>query len=315
MSVVLGLDTSCYVTSLALVGMDGQVLLNARTPLKVELGQRGLMQSEAVFAHVRNIPALFAECAEALAAHPAAAVAASTAPRPGPDAYMPVFRVGEGHGKVYAQALGVPFFHTNHQDGHIAAARIDSGLEDAPECLALHLSGGTTELLLARGAKTELLGGSQDMHAGQLVDRLGVALGCPFPAGPHLEALAREGKSAGRIGVSVSGVDCHLSGAEAQALRMLSAGEAPADIAAEIYDFLARTVLRLLAAGAEQTGVDTALLAGGVASSALLRQQLLERAKRRRIPVALHFARPELSGDNAVGVAWIGLQRWREGKK
>lgn len=313
MRTVLGLDTSCYVTSLALVDEAGNVLLNARAPLSVAVGERGLRQSDAVFAHVRQLPALFGEHAPRLASAGVAAVAASVAPRPGPDSYMPVFRVGEGQGRVYAQALGVPFFSTNHQDGHIAVALLDSGLERAGSFLALHLSGGTTELLWYRTGKTELLGGTLDLHAGQLVDRIGVLMGCPFPSGKHLETLALNGRSRGLLGVSSEGISCHLSGAEAQAKRLLAQGVAKEDVAAELYDFLARTVLRMLTAGAAQSGEKQALLAGGVASSALLRTLLTERVEKRRMPVALHFAKPDLSGDNAVGVAQVGLQMWKEG--
>lgn len=314
MKAVLGLDTSCYVTSLALVDEAGGVLLNGRTPLPIPPRERGLRQSKAVFAHVRQLPALFQEHAPLLASLQVTAVAASTAPRPGPDSYMPVFRVGEGLGKVYAQALGVPFFSTNHQDGHIAAALADSGLETETSFLAMHLSGGTTELLWRRAEETALLGGTLDLHAGQLVDRLGVEMGCPFPAGKALEALALQGQAQGLLGVSCEGTSCHFSGAETQAQRLLARGMPKDDVAAELYDFLARTVLRLLEAGSAQTGEKRALLAGGVASSVLLRTLLTARVEKRRIPIALHFAKPDLAGDNAVGVARIGLRMWREGR-
>lgn len=314
MRAVLGLDTSCYVTSLALVDEVGGVLLNARAPLPVAPGERGLRQSEAVFAHVRQLPALFGEHAPLLASVQVVAVAASVAPRPLSDSYMPVFRVGEGQGKVYAQALGVPFFSTNHQDGHIAAALLESGLVRTDAFLALHLSGGTTELLWYRAGETALLGGTLDLHAGQLVDRIGVGMGCPFPAGKHLEALAQQGQARGLLGVSCEGMSCHLSGAEAQAKRLLDQGVAKVDVAAEVYDFLARTVLRLLEAGMAETREKRALLAGGVASSALLRALLTARVAKRRLPILVHFAKPDLSGDNAVGVAQIGLQMWKEGK-
>ena len=69
---------------------------------------------------------------------------------------------------------------------------------------------------------------------------------------------------------------------------------------------------RMLAAAAEQTGVHKALLAGGVASSAHLRALLTERVRRRRLNLEMYFARPELAGDNAVGVALLGLEKRRE---
>ncbi len=80
-------------------------------------------------------------------------------------------------------------------------------------------------------------------------------------------------------------------------------------MAAEVYGVLCRTVLRLVQAAAEKTNVRDVLIAGGVASSGLLRKMLLERNEKRRTGLKLYFGRPEFSGDNAVGVALIGLER------
>ena len=177
--------------------------------------------------------------------------------------------------------------------------------------LALHLSGGTTELLAYDGERITLLGGSLDLHAGQLVDRAGVALGLPFPAGPHLEELAVRGTSQARLPVSMEqgGLYCHLSGAETQLQRWITAGEMPAEhIAREAYDLLARTVARMVLAGARKTGLHQVLLAGGVASSALFRELVTARVAKQDRSLRLHFGRPEYSGDNAVGAARIGAK-------
>ncbi|MDO5378017.1 MAG: hypothetical protein Q4G52_06760, partial [Clostridia bacterium] len=77
-------------------------------------------------------------------------------------------------------------------------------------------------------------------------------------------------------------------------------------IAAEIFDFLSRSIERMIEAACEKTGCAQALLAGGVASSELFRSMLVQRAGKRKLRCELHFARPELSGDNAVGVALLG---------
>ena len=95
-------------------------------------------------------------------------------------------------------------------------------------------------------------------------------------------------------------------------MRMIDAGEEKENVAAETYSVLCRTVLRLLSAAADTTGVSDALLFGGVISSALLRDMLLERNQKRRTGLKLHFGKPEYSGDNAVGAALIGLQRLKK---
>lgn len=313
MKACLGLDTSCYTTSVALcgaaIGAAEGPFFQERQLLTVPMGSRGLMQSEGVFQHVSRLPGLIESL---LAAHPEmeiAAVCASTRPRPDEDSYMPVFRVGGGTGRAVAAALRAPFYETTHQQGHLRAARVDTSLPANAACLALHLSGGTTEVLRAEGLAVTLLGGTKDLHAGQLIDRVGVAMGLAFPSGPYLERLAEKGRAESRLTASVQGLDCHFSGAETQALRWLAAGElSQEDIAAEVFSCVARTVARVIVAGCEQEGLTDALLGGGVASSSRIRAEVSARVAKRNRSIRLHFARPELSGDNAVGVALIGLE-------
>jgi N6-L-threonylcarbamoyladenine synthase len=144
------------------------------------------------------------------------------------------------------------------------------------------------------------------------VDRAGVAMGLSFPAGPELEKMAENGTGGGLLGCSMSKGDlfCHLSGAESQVQRWIADGSIPREnIALEIYDLLARTVARMLCAGAEKSGFRQALVTGGVASSPLFRRMLLRRTDTRRNAPRIVFGQPEMSGDNAVGVALIGLKK------
>ena len=307
---VLGLDTSNYRTSAALVDEDGTVLMNYRKLLPVPSGERGLRQNEAVFAHLRQLNEAADTLREA-AKGTIAAVAASLSPRDGSESYMPVFMAGASFGRLTAAALGVPFIGTTHQRGHLAAAKSGTELDRAENYLALHLSGGTTDLLEVHGAGIAQIGGSLDLHAGQLVDRAGVAMGLGFPAGPELEMLALQGNSRGLLGCSMSDGDltCHFSGAESQVQRWIKEGKVNReDTAREIYDVLARSTARMLAAGAEKTGLDSALVTGGVASSPLFRLMLVQRITARRSSLKIVFGQPEMSGDNAVGVALIGLK-------
>lgn len=304
---VVGLDTSNYRTSIAAVSMEGDILFSNRELLKVAAGERGLRQSDAVFAHLKR----FASVPERL--FPSgdwqiAAVAASVSPRDGEISYMPVFQVGASFGRMMAALLEVPFFGTTHQRGHLAAAGYGTRLQDTEDILALHLSGGTTDLLEVHEERIGQIGGSLDLHAGQLVDRAGVMMGLPFPAGPALEELALRGESRGLLGSSMTRdhLSCHFSGAEAQITRWIQDGTMTREnIAREVYDLLARTVSRMLEAGARKTGMRDALVTGGVASSALFRKMLKGRMDGMRSAPGIVFGAPEMSGDNAVGVALI----------
>ena len=313
---VIGFDTSNYRTSAAVVTLDGEILADYRELLPVSEGERGLRQSEAVFAHIRQLRNCEGLIRQRAGEFRIEAVAASVKPRDGEDSYMPVFQVGHTAGCVLAAALNVPFYETTHQRGHLAAAQHGTALEGAEQMLALHLSGGTTDLLEVDCERIRRLGGSADLHAGQLVDRAGVALGLPFPAGEALEALAVRGKSEGRLGCSLEAGDliCHLSGAETKVQEWIRKAEiSKEDIAREIYDLLARTIVRMLRAGARETGITRALVTGGVASSPLLRQLLEERRQKTNGCPEMVFGKPERSGDNAVGVALIGARRIRNG--
>ena len=318
MRVTLGFDTSCYTTSAAAVNEHGDVVAFSRMLLPVKQGERGLRQSEAVFAHVKQMPLVMAGLYEQLKTleHEIVAVCASATPRDEKDSYMPVFMVGMGHARVLSEVLDVPLFETSHQQGHVAAGLIGHSRPDET-FVALHLSGGTTELLACGNEDLTLLGGCADLHAGQVVDRVGVAMGLPFPAGPHLEKLAMqfEGKAESLLPVSIEkgSLTCHLSGVETRAQQWIKEGKMSHEkIAAEIFDVLARTVARLLVGAAQKTGAKKALVVGGVASSTLLREQLIQRIAKQRCGLKVMFGQPQYSADNAAGVAAIGMRRYLE---
>jgi len=320
MKTVLGIDTSCYTTSAALVSASGRLVASSRRLLTVEEGQRGLQQSQGLFQHIKNLPDMIADVMNQAPQAQIVAISASTRPRPAEDSYMPVFRAGESQARAAASILRVPFYPVSHQEGHVRAAMVGAGIDASRPFLALHLSGGTTEILLCDRGELTLLGGSLDLHAGQLVDRTGVYMHLPFPAGPSLERLAIAGSEAGAakglLGVSVKGMDCCLAGAENRIVKLIEGGEmSREEIALEVFDFLSRSIERVIENACEKTGCSQALLAGGVASSTLLRGLLCTRAKKRRLNCRLCFARPELSGDNAVGVALLGAQAYAEQMK
>lgn len=312
--VVIGFDTSCYTTSMAVADLEGRIIASSRKLLPVGKGSRGLRQSEMVFHHTRQLPERAAELAELMQDCRVAAVCASSRPRDDEQSYMPAFQVGDAQARTLSALLGVPCFFTTHQRGHLRAALVDSGLE-ADDYLALHLSGGTTELLAMQHGELRLLGGSLDLHAGQLIDRTGVGMDLPFPAGPSLEQLAMQGTACARLPVSMEREDlcCHLSGAETRLMQWIQqATLSPEDIAAEAFDVLARTVARLLLGGSRATGLKKALLMGGIASSVHFRRLLTERIRKSDRSFQVYFGRPEYSGDNAVGVALLGAEQYRK---
>jgi N6-L-threonylcarbamoyladenine synthase len=197
---VLAFDTSNYTTSIALMDLSGNLLDHQRQLLSVKDGERGLRQSDALFQHVRELPALMEKLTPLLGQVELAAVGYSDRPRRVEGSYMPVFLAGESLARSLAASHGIPCFPFSHQEGHVAAGLWSLGLAAAAPFYALHLSGGTTELLKVtpvadtdgKGFAEEIIGATSDISLGQLIDRTGVALGLGFPAGPALEVLAEK---------------------------------------------------------------------------------------------------------------------------
>lgn len=297
----LGIDTSCYTTSLAVVCDRGRLLYEQRILLEVGQGERGLRQSEGIFQHLRNLPSLAEEAGKILGSTPEA-VAAAVRPRPADGSYMPVFMAGTSFGRALAGILHIPFFGLSHQEGHLLAGLWSSGV-DWHDFLAVHMSGGTTDLLSVRVAESITVcevGGSTDLQAGQFIDRVGVSMGLPFPAGPHLEKLAREaGQDRLDVPVAQEGLTISFSGPESHVQRELARGNpAPAAVARGVEHCIAESLFRLVENARRQSLPGHVLFVGGVAANSYIREYLEARLGKKAA-----FASPRFAGDNALGAA------------
>ncbi|MDY5045998.1 O-sialoglycoprotein endopeptidase [Phascolarctobacterium sp.] len=366
--VYLGIDTSCYTTSVAIMDEAGALLGEARQILSVRPGRCGLQQSEMVFQHTRNLPRLMEEAVGqvigcvttgagsvangvsvadeastagasglaglAVAGYELAAIGVSGYPRPLEGSYMPAFLAGLSVARSVAAVTGAQLEVISHQENHLEAGLWSAGGPDVDRFLLLHASGGTTDVLLAERQQngryriTEV-GGSMDLHAGQFVDRIGVALGLQFPTGPALEALAEKAlartaevsasvseqsvasvSEAGagaapmvELPVSVRKLQVSLSGPCTAALRKLEAGAEPAALALGVEHALAETFARVLRNGAQEYRVRDVLLVGGVGSNNYIRQHVERKLAKLRYPVRLWVPEGRFSCDNATGCA------------
>ncbi|GMA60624.1 peptidase M22 [Alicyclobacillus fastidiosus] len=328
MKCVLGIDTSNYTTSVCAVSAaDGTLLANARMLLPVTDGQRGLRQSDALFFHVRQLPMVMGELMQQLhvaGIHPEwVAAGVSVRPRPYASSYMPVFQAGASFATSFAQAVGIPLVHTSHQEGHLAAAEHFVPV-DGRRFVAVHISGGTSDVMIAQrtafGYKIDLVGEGLDLHAGQFVDRVGVHLGLPFPAGKALERLASSEESQFvdeqppfALPASVHGARMSFSGPLSAAIRALDRGTSPALVANAVQRCIAQSVAKAVEYTIRQhdTSVREVLVAGGVASNATIRHRVTERLTKRVRNVRVQFAPAEFARDNALGVAHIAQVRFR----
>ena len=306
----IGFDTSNYTTSAAVFG--GGRLENRGKLLTVPEGALGLRQSDALFQHVKRLHLMVEQLRADGAIGQIAAVGASTRPREVEGSYMPCFLVGEGQGRALAAALGVPFYPCSHQQGHVAAAAWSAGREDLLDRphLAWHLSGGTTELLRVgpegHTVRAEVVGGTSDIAAGQLVDRAGVLLGLPFPAGKALDALYPEADNTSFFRVKLNGLTFSLSGMENKVKELLERGEKPANIARFTIDTIMNVLLRATGEAQKRWPGLPVLCSGGVASNRQIRGAM-EKA------CGAVFAQPQYATDNAMGVAILAHRALERG--
>lgn len=301
MSLFFGIDTSNYRTSAAIFDSETHIWQNSGRLLEVPEGRIGLRQSDALFQHVLHLPERIDELKRGFG-NQIRAIAASTRPRAVEGSYMPCFLAGAGQGRSMAHALGVPFYKVSHQQGHLAAAALSANALELlwQPFLAWHLSGGTTELLLVRPEgelfQAEIIGGTDDLAAGQLLDRAGNLLGLAFPAGAELEQLADACiQPETPFRPKVNHAHFSLSGAQNKIEQLYQKGASRETVARYAIDIVSAAVVRATEQAVQQHPLPV-LCAGGVMSNRLL-QQRMHRAFRAK------FAEPVLSGDNAVGVA------------
>ncbi len=308
----IGIDTSNYTTSVAICDESGNILTNLKRLLPVKEGERGLRQSEAVFAHVKNFPDIAEMLKEFLSSltykAEYSAIAVSATPRDADGSYMPCFLVGVALAEMLSATLQIPLYKTSHQVGHILAAASSAVGGDKTELdsllsekhIALHVSGGTTDLLLVSPdneniAAIERIGGSSDANAGQIIDRTGVRLGFPFPCGPFIdEAALRYGKKAKGIAVSVKGLECNLSGLENKALKLIEEEKSIEEVSTYVLEFIAKSIEKMVSNAFEVYGKKKVVFAGGVMSSRYIKN---------RLSYLGMFSEPQYSSDNASGVA------------
>lgn len=308
----LGIDTSNYTTSAALLDENGTVIVNGKRPLPVAKGECGLRQADAVFAHIKNLPSLMEEIGDHLGGYRLAAIGVSEVPRRAAGSYMPCFLSGVAAATSAAAAAGVPLYRFSHQCGHLSAALLSSGRFDLFERPfgAFHVSGGTTEVLRVSsfakdGFSVDLLGGTADLNAGQVIDRVGVMLGLSFPCGPALEALAATCTAkVPKPRISVRGLSANLSGLENLSKKLWEESDDAALVAAYVLDFVAETLAALTAGLFDHCGTLPVLYAGGVMCNRRIRGRLAPLGD-------TAFAEPAFSADNAAGIAL--LCRYRHG--
>jgi len=270
-----------------------------------------LRQSDAVFAHVKNLPDVMEALRAELQDKRVLAVGYSAFPRNAQGSYMPCFLAGRAAAESFSAALRIPTYAFSHQDGHVMAALCSSGARERllrDRFAAFHVSGGTTEALLITPKKdgflVELIGETEDLNAGQAIDRVGVMMGLRFPCGREMEALADTftGKLP-KPRICVKDGNCNLSGLQNLAQKLWNESNDKALVSAYVFSFVAKTLEAMTQSIDERYPDIPIVYAGGVMSNLTIQGALAKRPD-------TYFAKSEFSADNAAGTALLCRQRY-----
>ena len=326
---VLGIESSCDETAAAVLAADGTVLaalVASQEASHAPFG--GVVPEIAARAHLALLPDLTrAALARAgVAVADLAGVAASTGP-----GLIGGLIVGSQFGKGIALAAGCPFVAVNHLEAHALTARLPGlvpGGAPFPYLLLL-ISGGHCQCVAVEGVgRHRRLGGTVDDAAGEAFDKVAKLLGLPWPGGPALERLAASGDPRRfvfpRPMLGRAGCDFSFSGLKtAVALTVSRFGDGAlaerdaADLAAGFQAAVAAVLAdraghAMAAFAADHPGVAGLLVvAGGVAANAAIRAALGAACAAHGFTLAV--PPPALCTDNAVMVAWAGIERLRLG--
>jgi N6-L-threonylcarbamoyladenine synthase len=223
--------------------------------------------------------------------------------------------VGVAAAKAYALSLGKPLYGVNHLSAHVAVDRLVHG--DLPQpCIALLVSGGHSSLLLVpdvAGPVTSL-GATVDDAAGEAFDKVARVLGLPFPGGPHIDRVARDGDESAidfpRGVVRDAPYSFTFSGLKTAVARWVEARERDgaavpvADVAASFQAAVVDVLTSRAVAACREYGVDTLVIGGGVAANSRLRA--MAQARCDAAGLTLRTPPPKLCTDNGAMVAALG---------
>lgn len=308
---VLGLETSCDDTGAGLVE-DGRLLAHVVASQEVHLEYGGVVPELASRAHITLLPRMVAEVLAKAGRRleDVDAVAATIGP-----GLVGSLLVGLEFAKGFAQARGIPFVGVNHVEAHL----LSPGLEhELPlPLLGMVASGGHTEIYHLRAPGVVVrLGSTRDDAAGEAFDKVGKLLGLPYPGGPHVDRLAREGNASAfpfpvaRLGndnfdLSFSGLKTAVKLAVEREPQPLSE-QRIRDVAASAEKAVVTALIGRLSLALEKHPSRALGLAGGCACNTLLRREAERLGRERGIPAL--FPSPILCRDNGAMIAYAGWQ-------
>jgi N6-L-threonylcarbamoyladenine synthase len=315
---VLGIETSCDETGLALYDSDRGLLadvVHSQVELHAEYG--GVVPELASRDHIRKIVPLIRQVLQQAGADLDDLDAIAYTAGPG---LVGALMVGAGFGQILAWSLGIPALGVHHMEGHLLAPLMGGGDPVSFPFVALLVSGGHTQLVRVEGIGAyQMLGESVDDAAGEAFDKAAKMLDLGYPGGPNLARCAESGRSDRfrfpRPMTDRPGLDFSFSGLKTFTLNTVNAQQPltdqdRADIARAFEDAVVDTLYIKCRRALAAADCQTLLIAGGVSANQRLRAVLAERLEARVI-----YPEPHLCTDNGAMIAFAGAQRLLAGQQ
>jgi len=320
---VLGIESSCDETGVALVRVEGHALPVLRahalhTQVQMHAAYGGVVPELASRDHIRRVLPLTTQVLAAAGAQLAEVDVVAYTRGPG---LAGALLVGAGVACALAAALDKPVLGVHHLEGHLLSPFLSA---DAPQFpfVALLVSGGHTQLMRVEGVgRYELLGETIDDAAGEAFDKSAKLMGLGYPGGPALARLAAQGRGDAyalpRPLLHSGNLDFSFAGLKTAVLTQhRRLGTSPteaqlADLAASTQAAIVEVLVKKSLAALKATGLKRLVVSGGVGANAELRQQLNDAATRRGLRV--HYPELQLCTDNGAMIAMAAAMRLQAG--
>lgn len=308
---ILGIESSCDDTSASVLTVDG-IKSNVIASQSIHVKFGGVVPELASRAHQTTITQTVEQAlVEAnISLDEIDAIAVTQGP-----GLMGSLLVGLCFAKGLALSKDIPIVGVNHMDAHIYANFIDSKPEFPFVCLTV--SGGHTQLVHIKSPfGHEILGKTRDDAAGEAFDKIGKVFGLPYPAGPIMDKLAKEGNSNFHKfpqALVNEGLDFSFSGLKTSALYFVQDKEKEwikenlNDLCASVSEAITEVLIKKLKRAVKQTGVKTIAMAGGVSANSMLRAKAEILAD--EMDLSLHIPKLSYCTDNAAMIAITGKMK------
>ncbi|MBP3625277.1 MAG: tRNA (adenosine(37)-N6)-threonylcarbamoyltransferase complex transferase subunit TsaD [Peptococcaceae bacterium] len=305
-TIILAIESSCDETAVAIIKNGHEILANVvSTQIEIHRRYGGVVPEIASRKHLELINAVVQEALDQ--AHMILDDVTHIAVTYGPG-LVGALLVGVATAKALAFSSGKPLIGVHHIEGHICANFLVKQDFQFP-LVCLVVSGGHTNIIkITDHGQYLLLGQTKDDAAGEAYDKIARAIGLPYPGGPHIEQLAKEGNADAielpRAWMGEDNYDFSFSGLKSAVLNYLNKAKMkgeeinPADVAASFQQAVLDVLVQKTVRAAVENGVDTILLAGGVAANGTLRNQLQNAASEHHIQV--HYPPIHFCTDNAA---------------